>query len=82
VHYVYMLRGGSGRHYIGMTADLANRIEQHRNGHTHTTRRLGGNLQLVACRAYGTREEATVMEKKLKAWKNPAKAQAFLSSDP
>ncbi|MSU46651.1 MAG: GIY-YIG nuclease family protein [Lacunisphaera sp.] len=81
VHYVHMLRGASGRHYIGMTSDLARRIEQHLNGHTHTTKRLGGGLQLVASKAFDTRAEAAAIEKKLKGWKNPAKDQAFLKSD-
>ena len=75
-----MLRGDSGRHYIGMTSDLGCRLEQHRNGQTHTTKRLGGDLQLVASKAYATRDEAAKIEKMLKSWKNPIKAQAFLSS--
>jgi predicted GIY-YIG superfamily endonuclease len=62
VHYVYLLRGGSGRHYIGMTSDLARRVEQHRRGQTHTTKRLGGELQLVADKAYESREEAAAIE--------------------
>ncbi len=77
---VYMLSGANGRHYIGMTSDQVHRIQQHRNGHTYTTRRLGGNLQLVASKAYPTREAAAAIEKKLKRWKNPTKAEAFLNS--
>ena len=75
-----MLRGASGRHYIGMTSDLTCRLEQHRNGQTHTTKRLGGDLQLVASKAYATREDAAAIEKMLKSWKNPVKAQGFLNS--
>jgi predicted GIY-YIG superfamily endonuclease len=49
---VCILRGASGRHYIGMTSDLAACLKQHREGHTHTTQRLGGDLQIVASRDY------------------------------
>jgi predicted GIY-YIG superfamily endonuclease len=75
-----MLRGASGRHYLGSTSDLKSRLEQHRRGHTHSTSRLGGDLQLIANKAYETRGEALSVERKLKTWKNPTKAQAFLNS--
>ena len=80
MYHVYMLRGDNGRHYIGMTSDLTRRFEQHQRGHTHTTRRLGGVLQLLASKPFASREEAAAVERQLKAWKNPAKAQEFLDS--
>ncbi len=76
---VYILRGASGRHYIGMTSDLQARFQQHCNGHTHTTKRLGGELHIVASRSYPTHGEAAAVEKQLKSWKNPSKAIAHLS---
>ena len=37
--FVYMLQSKSiRRFYIGVTTNLANRIEQHNNGHTKSTR--------------------------------------------
>jgi putative endonuclease len=75
---VYILRGANGRHYIGQSNDLAARLAQHRNGHTHTTRRLGGSLVLVASREFATRADAVRVERQLKSWKNPAKAIAYL----
>jgi len=77
--WVYILRDDSGRHYIGMTADLATRLAQHRNGGTQTTRRMHGELHLVASKQLATRTAALCMERKLKAWKNPAKAIALLN---
>ena len=77
---VYILKGASGRHYIGMTSDLAARFKQHCEGHTHTTRRLGGDPQIVASREFSTRAEAATLERLLKSWKKPAKAVAFLAS--
>jgi len=32
--WVYILRGSSGRHYIGSAVDLDVRLAQHRCGHT------------------------------------------------
>jgi putative endonuclease len=81
VHTVYILRGKSGRHYIGVTNDFAVRFLQHQNGHTHTTRRLGGELQLVVKRDYATRPDALDVERRLKSWKNPTKAIVFLSTE-
>jgi predicted GIY-YIG superfamily endonuclease len=69
--WVYILRGSSGRHYIGSAIDLQARIAQHRRGHTHTTRRLGQELQLVATKQVKTVQEARTIERTLKAKKNP-----------
>ncbi len=58
--WVYILRDSAGRHYIGMTADLPARLAQHRAGCTQTTRRMQGELILVASRAVPTKSEALV----------------------
>ena len=76
---VYILQGSLGRHYIGMTNNLERRLFEHRSGHTHSTRRLGGELKLVASRGFATREEARQCELLMKAWKNPGKAIEFLN---
>jgi putative endonuclease len=77
---IYILRGASGRHYIGMTGNLERRLEQHRSGHTHTTRRLGGSLEVVASHKFSDRASAAIVERELKNWKNPQKAIAHLSA--
>ena len=71
VAWVYILRGSSGRHYIGSTVNLERRLEEHRRGHTHTTKRLGGAIELVASRSFGSLNEARCVERLLKAKKNP-----------
>jgi predicted GIY-YIG superfamily endonuclease len=76
--WVYILRGSSGRHYIGSTPNLDARLAQHRRGHTHTTRRIG-EFQVVAQREYSTLKEARDSEPFLKAKKNPDLAIHFLS---
>jgi predicted GIY-YIG superfamily endonuclease len=77
--FVYALKGSSGRHYIGVTSNLALRLQQHRNGQTHTSKRLGSTLEMIAAREFPTRAEAARIEKMLKAWKSPVKAIAFLN---
>ena len=68
--WVYILKGSTGRHYIGSTVDLEQRLEQHRRGHTHTTRRLG-ELAVAAAKEFVTLSEARQIERRLKAKKNP-----------
>jgi predicted GIY-YIG superfamily endonuclease len=69
--WVYILKGAGGRHYIGSTPDLDARMAQHLRGHTATTKRLGGDLRLVAKRELPTLLEARRLERALKAKKNP-----------
>jgi predicted GIY-YIG superfamily endonuclease len=69
--WVYILKGSSGRHYIGSAVDLQARPAQHQRGHTYTTRRLGGNFEIVARKEVATLDEARRIERKLKAKKNP-----------
>ncbi|HZQ45700.1 MAG TPA: GIY-YIG nuclease family protein, partial [Verrucomicrobiae bacterium] len=71
-------RGSSGRHYIGSTTDLQRRLEQHRDGHTHSTRRLGQTLELAASLELGTLAEARQLERELKRKKNPRLALFML----
>jgi putative endonuclease len=69
--WVYILRGTSGRHYIGSTSDLERRLAQHRNGQCHTTRRLGTTLELVISLELESLAEARQLERELKRKKNP-----------
>ena len=80
VFTVYILRGATGRHYVEQTSDLAVRLKQHRRGHTYTTRRLGGEIELVASRTFATREEAVAVERMLKGAKSPKKSIEYLRS--
>jgi len=76
--WVYILRGSSGRHYIGSAVDLDARLAQHRRGHTYTTRRLGERLELVAAKEIETLNEARSIERLLKTKKNPKLAIYYL----
>jgi predicted GIY-YIG superfamily endonuclease len=69
--WVYIIQGATGRHYIGSTVDLDARFAQHLRGHTATTRRLGGNLRIVAKKEMSTLQQARKVERFLKSKKNP-----------
>jgi predicted GIY-YIG superfamily endonuclease len=56
--WVYILRGSSGRHYIGSAVDLDARFAQHVRGHTATTKRLGHKLEIVAKKEVASLGEA------------------------
>jgi putative endonuclease len=77
--WVYILRGSSGRHFIGSTVDLDARLEQHLRGHTATTKRLGDTLEIVAKKEVPTLKEAREIERWLKRKKNPKLAIYDLS---
>jgi len=78
--WVYILRGKSGRHYIGSTDNLERRLIEHRRGSIHTTRRLGGEVELVARKQMATIGEARALEMELKRKKNPQVAVFVLQS--
>jgi len=76
--WVYMLRGSTGRYYIGSTTDLDRRIEQHNHGYTYSTRRLGLPLALAASLEIASLSEVRAFERLLKAKKNPQAALFLL----
>jgi predicted GIY-YIG superfamily endonuclease len=80
--WIYILRGSSGRHYIGSTENLERRLAEHRRGSNRTTHRFGGSLELVITRAVDTPKEARQIELALKRKKNPRLAVAALEKLP
>ena len=69
--WVYIIRGSTGRHYIGSAIDLDARFAQHLRGPTATTRRLGDKLQIVAKKKVPSVGDARKLERVLKRKKNP-----------
>jgi predicted GIY-YIG superfamily endonuclease len=78
--WVYILRGSCGRHYIGSTENLEQRFAEHRRGKVHSTRRFGQPLELVATRELPDIQSARVLERQLKAKKNPRVAIYLLEN--
>ena len=70
-YHVYVLRSeSSGRLYMGHTANLDRRLQEHRTGQTPSTRKRGP-WHLVATRTFETRSSAMAEERALKALKSP-----------
>jgi len=78
--WAYIPRGDSGRHYVGSTTDLERRFKGHLRGQTHSTKRLGGNLEIVAAVELATLCEARALEREMKRKKNPQLAPVLLQS--
>ena len=77
--WVYIIRGSTGRHYIGSAVNLNARFAQHLRGHTATTKRLGDSLEIVAKKEVPTLAEAREIERSLKRKKNPKLASTIYS---
>jgi putative endonuclease len=81
--WVYILTNAPfGTLYIGVTADLARRIWQHRNGEGSAFCRRYGLTRLVYCEHYERIEDAIAREKAMKAWKRRWKTQAIEKMNP
>ena len=76
----------SNRHrtvyYIGVTADLATRIYQHRHGSGSAFTKKYQCTDLIYYEAYGRIEEAIAREKELKKWKRAWKEALIKEKNP
>ena len=68
--------------YIGVTADIAARIFQHKTGRGSAFCRKYGLTTLVLAEEYPTIEEAIAREKAMKAWKRQWKIELIEASNP
>lgn len=66
---VYILKGSSGRYYVGSTDNIQRRLGQHKRGHTSTTKRIGSPIELVFLQEFSTLDQARATEKRIKSWK-------------
>src|SRR5580765_5979279 len=76
----FILRGASGRHYIGSTWDLERRLAEDQRGGNPTTHRFGNDLELIASARVNSIAEARILEIQLKRKKNPRIAIAAFTS--
>src|SRR4051812_26692210 len=68
--------------YVGVTADLAARVDQHRQGKGSAFCRRYNLIRLVHAEPHATIEEAIVREKALKAWKRDWKVSLIEAANP
>ncbi|MFH1561651.1 MAG: GIY-YIG nuclease family protein [Patescibacteria group bacterium] len=67
--YTYVLRCRKAEKlYVGFTGNLKRRLEQHKSGQVHSTKRLG-NCELIFYEAFVSKEDAQRREKYLKTTK-------------
>ena len=68
--------------YIGVAADLAARVYQHRRGEGSAFCRRYNLKRLVLAEPYPTIEEAIAREKAMKEWKRAWKIRAIEEANP
>jgi putative endonuclease len=82
MYFVYVLENQvSHRHYAGSTADLAQRIVQHNQGLTKSTKNRGP-WKLIHQEGFPTRALAMRREKFLKSGKGREELKRFLDRRP
>jgi putative endonuclease len=65
--YIYILRSNTlQRHYVGSTENVEKRLQEHNSGKSLTTR-AGVPWELIHTECFGTRSEAMLRERKIKA---------------
>ena len=81
--YVYIMTNGpSGTLYIGVTADIAARVHQHRCGQGSTFCREHGLTRLVHLEAHNDIQTAIAREKQMKAWRRAWKLNLIGRTNP
>lgn len=68
--------------YIGVTAHLAARVDQHRRGLGSSFCRKYGLMRLVLAEKHDTIQDAVAREKALKAWKRAWKVALIEAVNP
>jgi len=71
-----------GTLYIGVTSDLARRVQQHRDGDGSVFCKRYGLTRLVHCEQYQRIDEAIAREKAMKAWKRRWKTDLIEEVNP
>lgn len=70
--YVYMLLCDQKTFYVGITDNLRNRLNQHRNKESFFTKKFS-DLKLIYCEEYPSKYEAVERERQFKGWSHAKK---------
>ena len=82
MYFVYVLQSqSSGRHYIGHTSDVTQRVGQHNRGITKSTKNRGP-WSLLREERYATKAEAVRRERYLKSGQGREELKRLLSDAP
>lgn len=78
--YLYILKGKTNKHYIGITVlDPEVRLKRHNKGDVYSTK-FHRSWQLIYSETFPSIKEARVKEKQIKSWKGGNAFKKFLSS--
>jgi putative endonuclease len=81
--WVYIMTNAPhGTLYVGVTADLAARVRQHRSGEGSKFCRRYDLTRLVHCERFARIEEAIAREKAMKAWQRRWKTRLIEEGNP
>jgi putative endonuclease len=78
-YFVYILRSDKGRHYIGYTSNLSQRLSQHNRKHKGFTGTKNESWELLHSLELIDKISAIELEKHLKSFKNSSKAIDYLT---
>ncbi len=78
-YFVYIIRSIKGKHYIGQTNDLSDRLVRHNSNRNKYTKGKGP-WELMITYEITSRAEAVRLESYLKKLKNPQKAIEYLKN--
>jgi putative endonuclease len=80
--FVYILMSANGMLYIGVTSNLENRVQEHKNGVKSGFASKFQINKLVWFEEAGSAESAILREKQLKKWSRGKKMNLVLESNP
>jgi putative endonuclease len=81
--HVYILASArNGTLYIGVTKDVAKRLELHKSGHGSEFVNRYGVHRLVSVESHSTSEAAIVREKQIKKWNRAWKLRLIEQENP
>ncbi len=80
--YVYIMSNNSGITYIGVTNDIARRVEEHKTGIHPGFSRKYKTHKLVHYEEYQYVEDAIAREKQIKGWRKEKKRALITTSNP
>jgi predicted GIY-YIG superfamily endonuclease len=77
MQYVYILACANGKHYIGCSSNLKDRLQRHQNGHVPATANILP-VQLITYTAFEDKYKAFEFERYLKSGSGRAFAKRHL----
>jgi len=78
MYFVYILSSNTGKHYIGFTSNLEQRVSQHNRKHHGFTNQNYTTWTIEISKQFDSKSEAMILERRLKSFKNYRLALEYL----